>query len=180
MKYFSLLFALLFSLSAFSQPTTRYGLELPAGTILPFAGAACPSGFLKADGTQISRSTYAKLFAAISTAHGTGNGSSTFHLPDYRGLFLRMVDETKGNDPDKTTRTAMNSGGAVGNNVGSVQTDDNKAHTHTGPTYNVLSNSSNNIAAGQAGSVVGTYSVGSSGGTEARPKNAYVLYCIKY
>lgn len=57
----------------------------PPGTVKPFAGSASPSGWLLADGTAVSRTTYANLFAAIGTAYGTGDGSTTFNLPDLRG-----------------------------------------------------------------------------------------------
>lgn len=57
---------------------------LPVGTLLPFAGTAAPSGFLLCDGSAVSRSTYADLFAAIGTSWGAGNGSTTFNLPDMR------------------------------------------------------------------------------------------------
>jgi microcystin-dependent protein len=65
--------------------------SMPTGAILPFAGTSAPTGFLMCDGTAVSRSTYATLFAVIGTAYGTGNGSTTFNLPDYRDrtLFMR-------------------------------------------------------------------------------------------
>lgn len=55
---------------------------LPPGTFAWFCGSVVPDGFLKCDGSVISRSQYADLFAAISTTFGAGNGSSTFGLPD--------------------------------------------------------------------------------------------------
>jgi hypothetical protein len=62
---------------------------LPAGAVMPFAMNSAPSGWLAADGTAVSRSTYATLFAAISTTHGSGDGSTTFNVPDLRGIFVR-------------------------------------------------------------------------------------------
>jgi microcystin-dependent protein len=64
---------------------------MPAGIILPFGGTSAPNGFLLCDGLAVSRSTYANLFAAISTRFGQGDGSTTFNLPDMRGQFLRGV-----------------------------------------------------------------------------------------
>lgn len=58
---------------------------LPAGMVTPFAGSTAPSGWLLCDGSAVSRTTYAALFAAIGTTYGTGNGSTTFNLPDLRG-----------------------------------------------------------------------------------------------
>lgn len=58
-----------------------YGLP-PVGSIEMFAGSTVPSGWLKCDGSAVSRSTYPKLFDAIGTAYGTGDGSTTFNLPN--------------------------------------------------------------------------------------------------
>lgn len=57
----------------------------PAGIIHQFAGSVAPVGYLICDGSAVSRTTYADLFAVIGTTYGTGNGSSTFNLPDMRG-----------------------------------------------------------------------------------------------
>lgn len=57
----------------------------PAGMVSQFAGAAAPTGWLLCDGTAISRTTYANLFAAIGTNYGTGDGSTTFNLPNLQG-----------------------------------------------------------------------------------------------
>ncbi|AEG42330.1 tail collar protein [Bdellovibrio phage phi1402] len=97
---------------------------IPPGTVFAYAGyAGVPEGYLECNGQTVSRETYAALFDAINIAHGAGDGSTTFHLPDYRGRFLRGVDGTAGRDQNKTTRSASNSGGNSGNNVGSVQLD---------------------------------------------------------
>jgi hypothetical protein len=55
---------------------------IPAGLIHMFAGTIAPSGYLLCDGSAVSRSTYSALFAVISTTYGTGNGSTTFNLPN--------------------------------------------------------------------------------------------------
>ena len=57
---------------------------IPAGTIHDFAGTTTPAGFLTCDGSAVSRTTYASLFTAIGTTWGTGNGSTTFNVPDLR------------------------------------------------------------------------------------------------
>lgn len=96
---------------------------LPVGVVLPFAGASAPTGYLACDGSAVSRSTYADLFAVIGAGFGQGDGSTTFNLPDLRGRFLRGVDHGQGRDPDRASRTAMATGGNTGDNVGSVQSD---------------------------------------------------------
>lgn len=61
------------------------GIEIiPAGTIVGFGGSSIPAGFLACNDQAVSRTTYARLFAAISTSYGTGDGSSTFNVPDLR------------------------------------------------------------------------------------------------
>ena len=63
--------------------------RLPAGIVAAFPKSTAPSGWLNCDGSTISRTTYANLFAAIGTTYGSGDGSTTFKLPDFRGDFLR-------------------------------------------------------------------------------------------
>jgi microcystin-dependent protein len=58
---------------------------IPAGVMHQYAGATAPSGYLLCDGSTVSRTTYAALFAVLSTTYGAGNGSTTFNLPDLRG-----------------------------------------------------------------------------------------------
>ena len=52
------------------------------GTIMAWSSASVPTGFLECDGTAVSRTTYATLFAEIGTLYGVGDGSTTFNLPD--------------------------------------------------------------------------------------------------
>lgn len=57
----------------------------PVGALQMFAGATAPSYWLICDGSAVSRTTYASLFDAIGTTYGTGDGSTTFNLPDMKG-----------------------------------------------------------------------------------------------
>ena len=61
------------------------GSDVPAGAIAWFAADSIPDGYLKANGANVSRTTYAALFTDLGTAYGAGDGSTTFTLPDYRG-----------------------------------------------------------------------------------------------
>ncbi len=103
---------------------------VPVGTIVSFAGPKqnVPAGWLVCDGTAVSQANYPQLYAAIGNSWG-GSGTN-FNLPDLRGMFLRGVDETKGNDPDAASRTASASGGNTGNNVGTIQSDEIATHKH--------------------------------------------------
>src|SRR5204862_5941115 len=106
----------------------------PAGSIMAYLGTIPPPGWLLCDGTVVGRTAYARLFAVIGTSSGSGDGSSTFHLPDLRGMFLRGVNGSRSDtnfwDPDAALRTNVFAGGKVGNAVGSVQYDDFRSHTH--------------------------------------------------
>jgi len=110
------------------QPTIE---SKKAGELVFDTGGTPPDNAFLCDGRTVSRTQYAELFAKIGTRYGTGDGSTTFHIPDYRGRFLRMTDGSANRDPDKASRTAMNTGGNTGNNVGSVQADQFDSHTHT-------------------------------------------------
>lgn len=83
-------------------------LLMPTGAVLPYTGTAAPTGFLLCQGQAVSRSTYSSLFNVIGTAYGSGDGSTTFNVPDLRGMFLRGV---------MPTLTANGSGSASGNNA---------------------------------------------------------------
>ena len=68
-------------------------LILP-GTIIHYAGRTVPSGWLICNGANVSRTNYAALFAAIGTIYGTGDGSTTFGLPNLNGRFLEGTTST--------------------------------------------------------------------------------------
>lgn len=61
------------------------GDTLPVGAIIPYSGSTIPTNFLLADGSAVSRTTYSELFEAIGTTYGTGDGSTTFNLPNLKG-----------------------------------------------------------------------------------------------
>lgn len=104
--------------------------QVPCGSIMPWsANGSLPTGFLLCNGASVSRTTYADLFNVIGTAFGTASGT-TFNLPDFQGRFLRGRDNSAGRDPDAASRTAQNTGGATGDNVGSVQSFTIQDHMH--------------------------------------------------
>jgi len=164
--------------------TTTYITQnaAPAGTVNYFAMSSLPAGWLECNGAAVSRTTYAALFANISTTYGAGDGSSTFNLPDLRGYFLRGWDHGAGVD--------------TGRNLGTTQADDFKGHYHLNgvgendPVANVFvyttvttdcpgyaTNYSVNTGAG-ATTHQGLTST--TTGTETRPKNVAMMTCIKY
>lgn len=153
---------------------------VPTGGVLAYGGTSAPAGFLMCDGSAVSRTTYSALFAIIASAHGSGDGSTTFNLPNYQGRFLRGVDGSAGVDPDKASRTAMASGGNTGNNVGSVQADQVENHTHAmtmRASASAFGSDVPTLGSGGSGSSFSTNADG--GGNETRPVNAYVYWIIK-
>jgi microcystin-dependent protein len=138
---------------------------VPVGSIqaLAYVPGAPISGWLYCNGDAVSRSTYANLFAAIGTTYGVGDGSTTFNLPDLRGVFLRGRDDGKGYDSGRA--------------IGTYQADDNKAHTHTVSAY--IGGSSFAISSNPGNANFGSETT-SSNGTEARPKNIAIHYVISH
>jgi len=176
------------------------------GIIAYFPATTAPSGWLKADGALVSRTTYANLwaFAQVSGnlvsdatwtggnnrgAFSTGDGSTTFRVPDLRGEFLRGWDDGRGVDS--------------GRGIGSWQAAEFSSHTHTGTTAGAGAHSHNTnglMATGGSGAVAvwstgirtdcgsttdvqgfhdHTFTTNASGGAETRPRNTALLACIK-
>lgn len=120
--------------------------SLPTGTVTMRFDTTIPSGFLVLNGQAVSRTTYAALFAIYGTSFGAGDGSTTFNLPDTRGLFLRGRDEGRGIDPAGNrafNNSAQNDGirnhyhnlaiNGVGDHTHGAWTDE-RSHQHSGTT----------------------------------------------
>ena len=91
--------------------TITYGRG-EVGEIKPFAGSTIPTGWLLCDGSAVSRTTYSELFTVIGTTYGTGDGSTTFNLPDLRNRFMVGAGDEyelndKGGDKNVTLDTTM-------------------------------------------------------------------------
>ena len=162
------------------------------GMIAPFAMSTPPTGWLACDGSAISRSTYSALFTAIGTTWGSGDGSSTFGLPDLAGAFLR------GTGTHGTHQDARENGSAhfAAPSVGSFQDDQFQGHGHTLYSKGGYGNSDQIVALRNAVSGSGVYAIADRNGlvqqavefghspprtgVETRPFNASVKYCIKF
>jgi microcystin-dependent protein len=158
------------------------------GEVMTFAGSVTPNNFLFCNGSAVSRSTYSALFSVLGVTHGSGDGSTTFNIPDYRGQFLRGVTGASLNDPDTLTRTAMNTGGNTGNNVGSIQDDAFQGHGHTigingisagGGSGALISTATQTAGRVTTPSTLSGYSAPKLS-DETRPTNAYVNYYIRF
>lgn len=96
---------------------------IPSGTVEMYAGSSVPTGWLECDGTAVSRSTYADLFTAIGTTWGSGDGSTTFNLPDLRG----RAPIGAGTGSGLTARTLGTTGGAESH---TLTTSEMPNHSH--------------------------------------------------
>lgn len=153
--------------------------SVPAGSVHYFAMQTAPEGYLVANGALVSRTVYARLFAAIRTTFGEGDGGSTFQLPDLRGEFLRGWDAGKNLDPERGFGTAQ--GDAIRNITGTFGGNDQERRFLSGPFYYIGTD-----GGGKTGSSNGTDNFGFDASrvvptaNENRPHNVALLACIKY
>ena len=115
--------------------STAGGFEImPSGSILPFGGASAPNAaWLLCDGSDVNRTTYARLFAVIGTAYGVGNGSSTFGLPDLRDrvpLGKGTNNSTLGAETGSAAASSVITNASANTGTGTTGTD----NTGTGTT----------------------------------------------
>jgi microcystin-dependent protein len=113
------------------------GVTLP-GEMKMFGGASTPTGWAICDGSALSRTTYAALFAAIGTNHGTGDGSTTFNIPDLRGRFALGADGS---------HALGVSGGAASI---TISTSNLPSHSHVGSINGSDLGATTDISVGQA------------------------------
>lgn len=98
-------------------------LLVPTGSVMAFAASSAPGGWLLCDGSNISRTTYSALFAAIGTTYGVGDGSTTFTLPNIKGRVIVGYNSAE---------TEFNSLGETGGaKTHTLTIDEIPAHTHT-------------------------------------------------
>lgn len=219
------------------------------GMVASFAMVVAPPGWLKCNGAAVSRTAFAQLFAWLGTHYGAGDGSTTFNLPDMRGLFPRGWDDGRGVDAGRAFGVYQDmmlhahahtaSAAAVGDHLHSAWTDAQGDHTHGAWTdaqgnhdhgfrfvdngagisigastqggsivnlelpygqgadnrpyrtdyqgnhaHNVgigaAGNHAHNIGVSGSGAHTHGVTVAAAGGTETRPKNLALFYCIKY
>jgi microcystin-dependent protein len=174
---------------------------VPSGSVFCMAVATVPSGYLECNGAAVSRTTYAALFAIIGTAYGTGNGSSTFNLPDLRGEFVRGFDNGRGVDNGRSIASSQSSQfGQHNHNVSasssSSVTDPGHKHTMNFNLGNIISSGGafgmkdsgtadrmNTATTGISVSTTTSISQSNRGGTsnssETRPRSIAMMYIIK-
>lgn len=134
---------------------------IPVGTIISYYGATAPVGYLACNGGSFSATTYPKLYALL--------GKAT--TPDLRGLFVRGYDTRNTVDPQGAARA-----------LGSVQADDFKAHNHSTTFKRDRSSGAlgNAVLGDEDYYGLQPMSTTNVGGSETRPKNIALLFCIKH
>lgn len=151
--------------------------SVPAGSVHYFAMQTAPEGYLVANGAIVSRTVYARLFAAIGATFGEGDGGSTFQLPDLRGEFLRGWDAGRNLDAERVFGAAQ--GDAIRNITGKLGGDSYEMNYDQGAFYGGSGGRGNDGSATgcmhyfDASRVVPT-------ANENRPHNVALLACIKY
>jgi len=120
---------------------TRYNFDganltdiegINTGIIVPWSSASIPSGFLNCNGAAVSRTTYATLFSVIGTNYGSGDGSTTFNVPD-------LTDRTAvGKSPTKSQfstggANTVTSEGSVSGSTGNTSLDTPTIASHNHP-----------------------------------------------
>ncbi|WP_331695234.1 phage tail protein [Pseudomonas sp. ZY71] len=159
------------------------------GMVAAFAMSWAPQGWLKCNGAAVSRTTYAQLFAWLGTHYGAGDGSTTFNLPDMRGLFPRGWDDGRGLDPGRAFGVYQDmmihshahgaSAAAVGDHVHGAWTDAQGNHVHSAWTdaqgnhdhgFRVVDNGAGvNVGYPAGGSVWTELEIGGGKNADGRP-----------
>jgi phage-related tail fiber protein len=163
-------------------------LTIPPGAVQFFVRNTAPSGWIKANGATISRSTYAALFSAIGTTFGAGDGSTTFTIPDLRGEFLRSWDDSRGIDSGRGFGSAQGFGiprmiGGVADSHGFAAMQPISVSGFTNPFYGLgtsvwrtsIENVNTNfqIVYFDSARII-------AASPDVRPRNIALLACIKY
>jgi microcystin-dependent protein len=149
------------------------------GEIVTVPFGTPPNGTLECDGSAISRTVYADLFEVIGTSYGDGDTSTTFNIPDYRGEFLRGLDNGRGLDPNASTRTDRGDG-TVGDFVGTNQASEFESHSHGVFTVDDTGQNGGSTISNNDSTPDQTITTTTAGGAETRPTNINVMYCIAF
>jgi microcystin-dependent protein len=152
----------------FLSAAGTFTAAVPVGSVTMYAANTAPTGWLECSGAAVSRTTYAGLFAAIGTVFGSGDGSTTFNLPDMRGEFARGWDNSRGIDPARA--------------FGSAQADELEAHVHSVTPPSATDDTGSGLTTTGTGGAetITPYNTASTGGSETRPRNIALMFIIKF
>jgi len=112
--------------------TLSWGAGTPSGVVSAYGGTSAPTGWLLCYGQAVSRTTYAALFAVLSTTYGSGDGSTTFNVPDLRGRAVAGQDDMGGSSANRLTSPINGDtlGAAGGSESHTLTTAQLPAHGH--------------------------------------------------
>ena len=124
---------------------------MPVGVVVPFAGSTSPAGWQLCYGQAISRTTYAGLFSTIGTTYGSGDGSTTFNVPDLRGRVVAGEDDMGGTAASRLTAggsgiTGTTLGASGGTETHTLTSAQMPSHTHTQDAHSHAVQRSNSAA----------------------------------
>ncbi|AGF74953.1 putative phage tail fiber protein [Bartonella australis AUST/NH1] len=163
----------------------------PSGFIATFAMKNVPTGWLLCDGKEYSREEYANLFAAIGGIWGIGDGTTTFNIPDLRGMFLRGLDSERGLDKGRVLGSRQEESFKAHTHQGTISENGGHAHKYLEPTkpyyswtgqggiHDYICGNREEKLTGASGQHSHTLTLKATGGPETRPVNIAVVYAIK-
>lgn len=157
-----------FALKFWTGSAWQGAVSAPAGTVNSYAGSTAPTGWLLCAGQAVSRTTYADLFSVVSTTYGSGDGSTTFNLPDLRGRAPFGKDDMNGSAASRITSGVS---GITGTTLGAAGGDQNlHSHTHTQNPHTHIQDAHRHVAQykdnGVAGSLRSLLNASSVSGTD--------------
>ena len=154
-------------------------MGVPSGTVVPFAGSSAPNDWLLCAGQAVSRTTYATLFAVIGTTFGTGDGSTTFNVPDLRGRAVFGKDDMNGAAANRVTTGVSGVSGITLGASGGDQRLHAHAHTYNFPgAVGPITGSLGTQYGWDGGAVVNT-GTGGGGGSQNMPPALVLNYIVK-
>ena len=155
---------------------------MPSGSLMPYAGSSAPTGYLLCDGAAISRTTFSALFALVGTTYGSGDGSSTFNIPDLRGRVIAGQDDMGGVSANRLTGLSGGVDGDILGGSGGAETHtlsiaQMPAHTHS--LQNGVGTKSNSFDSGTFVASDASGNTGSQGGGGAH-NNVQPTFILNY
>jgi microcystin-dependent protein len=162
------------------QTTLAATAGAPTGAIVGFGGSSAPAGWLLCGGQAVNRTTFAALFAVISTTYGAGDGSTTFNVPDLRGRVPAGKDDMGGSAANRLTTGGSGINGAALASAGGTEThtltEPQMRHQHSTTVSGTTGTASVTAAGGEGGATRTpdhTHSINASG-TSGNPINLSV------